>query len=370
MTEQNRLEQYRQELLDVDARIIELISKRKEVVLEIGRLKSRTDNDLRNFAMEKRVIENADNKARELDISPGVARDIIERLTAHSLALQEKVRVKDRGKGSGKTALVIGGRGKIGEWFALFLESQGFNVVIADPLVKNETGVQKRRWESFKDQFDITVVAAPLGISAKILEDLADKKSEGLIFDVASLKTPVKNSLKKLKDAGCKVTSVHPMFGPDTEMLAGRHVIFMDVGNRQAVEEAKELFVSTMASCVEMTLDEHDKLVAFVLGLSHLLNISFFTALANSGEQARRLSEISSTSFDAQLKVAHKISTESPHLYYEIQRLNQFRHSSQEALTTALKEIIAAIENDDEELFVQFMEQGRNYLKTLTHIQK
>ena len=29
-----------------------------------------------------------------------------------------------------------------------------------------------------------------------------------------------------------------------------------------------------------MGLDEHDRLIAYVLGLSHALNIAFFTALA------------------------------------------------------------------------------------------
>ena len=33
---------------------------------------------------------------------------------------------------------------------------------------------------------------------------------------------------------------------------------------------------------------EHDRLIAYVLGLSHALNISFFTALARSGEAAPR----------------------------------------------------------------------------------
>ncbi len=43
-----------------------------------------------------------------------------------------------------------------------------------------------------------------------------------------------------------------------------------------------------MAERVVMTLDEHDRLIAYVLGLSHALNIAFFTALAESGEEAPR----------------------------------------------------------------------------------
>ncbi len=94
------------------------------------------------------------------------------------------------------------------------------------------------------------------------------------------------------------------MFGPDTELLSGRHVIFVDVGTAGALEEARSLFASTMAERVVMTLDEHDRLIAYVLGLSHALNIAFFTALANSGEAAPRLAQLSSTTYDAQVDVA------------------------------------------------------------------
>ena len=43
---------------------------------------------------------------------------------------------------------------------------------------------------------------------------------------------------------------------------------------------ARELFAPTMAEQVVMSLDDHDRLIAYVLGLSHALNIAFFTALA------------------------------------------------------------------------------------------
>jgi chorismate mutase/prephenate dehydrogenase len=125
-----------------------------------------------------------------------------------------------------------------------------------------------------------------------------------------------------------------------------------------------------MAKCVEMTLDEHDKLVSFVLGLSHLLNIAFFTALSNSGEEIKRLHEISSTSFDSQLEVAQKISAENPHLYFEIQRLNRYRHLPQKSLTKALTEIIDTIESNNESNFVQYMTRGKEYLKTLPYVKK
>ena len=154
---------------------------------------------------------------------------------------------------------------------------------------------------------------------------------------MGSLKTPLRAGLDALVKAGCRVTSLHPMFGPDTELLSGRHVIFIDLGNSDALQEAQELFAPTMAERVVMGLDEHDRLIAYVLGLSHALNIAFFTALADSGEAAPRLAKLSSTTFDSQLEVASRVAAESPDLYFEIQSLNDYGGESLLALQQAVE---------------------------------
>ncbi len=130
----------------------------------------------------------------------------------------------------------------------------------------------------------ISIVAAtPLKIANVVLQELAARKPRGIVFDIGSLKTPLRQGIEALQSAGVKVTSVHPMFGPDTELLSGRHVIFIDMGNKEALEVAQELFGSTMAKQVVMGLDEHDRLIAYVLGLSHALNIASSPRLAESG---------------------------------------------------------------------------------------
>jgi chorismate mutase/prephenate dehydrogenase len=166
-----------------------------------------------------------------------------------------------------------------------------------------------------------------------------------------------------LKSHGCRVTSIHPMFGPDTELLSGRHVIFVDLGNAAALAEARALFASTMAEQVVMSLDDHDRLIAYVLGLSHALNIAFFTALAESGEAAPRLAKLSSTTFDSQLDVATRVAQESPDLYFEIQSLNDYGAESLEALAKAVERIRAAVLSRNHEVFVALMRQGRDYLE-------
>src|SRR5260370_5129216 len=133
---------------------------------------------------------------------------------------------------------------------------------------------------------------------------LAERKPRGLIFDLGSLKTPLRKGLDALIKAGCRVTSLHPMFGPDTELLSGRHVIFIDLGHAAALQEAQDLFAPTMAERVVMGLDEHDRLIAYGLGPSHALTIAFFMARAQSRAAAHRLPSASSADFDPQLHLA------------------------------------------------------------------
>ncbi len=112
-----------------------------------------------------------------------------------------------------------------------------------------------------------------------------------------------------------------------------------------------------------MSLDDHDRLIAYVLGLSHALNIAFFTALAESGEAAPRLARMSSTTFDSQLDVATRVAQESPDLYFEIQSLNDYGAESLEALTQAVERIRTAVQSQDHAAFAALMRQGRDYLE-------
>ena len=151
------------------------------------------------------------------------------------------------------------------------------------------------------------------------------------------------------------------MFGPDTRLLSGRHVIFADVGCREATDEARRLFEPTMADLVEMDLDSHDRLIAYVLGLSHAANIAFFTALAESGEDVPQLASLSSTTFDAQLEVAARVAGENPALYFEIQSLNEYGMEVLTALEQAVGRIRAAVAEGDVASFVEMMERGAAY---------
>ena len=205
------LEELRKQLTAVDEQIVDLIAERQRIVGEIGRDKQASGAGTRDYAREKDVLDMGRRRAEQVGIDPDLAEDILRRLIRSSLASQERERVIAEGKGDGQRALVIGGAGKMGGWFVDFFISQGFDTTIADRSIEDRPG-RFRNWTDAGVDYDVIVVAAPLAVSGRILAQLAVLKPRGLVFDIGSLKSPLIDGLAELRDAGCKVTSLHPMF--------------------------------------------------------------------------------------------------------------------------------------------------------------
>jgi len=346
----------------IDHELLQLVAERQTLGKQIAEVKRSSGQPTRDFRREREVLLKARRDADALGVSPALAESLLQSLIRGSLTTQEQARVASQGRGSGRSALVIGGRGKMGHWVADFLAAQGFAVTVADPSGEVAGYEYVADWKSSDLHHDLIVVATPIRIANDVLAELAERRPRGIVFDIGSLKTPLRSGLAALRAAGVRATSVHPMFGPDTELLSGRHVIHIDLGSPEAITAAQGLFTATMAEQTVMSLDEHDRLIAYVLGLSHAVNIAFFTALAESGEAAPRLAKLSSTTFDAQLDVASRVAQESPALYYEIQALNEYGGESLKALADAVDRLRGCVAAGNAAGFERLMDQGRDYL--------
>ncbi|MEO6185309.1 MAG: prephenate dehydrogenase/arogenate dehydrogenase family protein, partial [Steroidobacteraceae bacterium] len=210
------LEQLRQQLDQLDGELMTLIAKRQSIAREVAAAKRATGYPTRDYEREREVILGVRQRAERLGLPGDLAESIQRLLIRSSLTTQEQVSVATHAAGSGRRALVIGGAGKMGAWFARFLTSQGFEVQVADPSAAGSGVAAVADWRTLADLdvFDFIVVATPLGASTTILNELALRRPAGTVFDLGSLKSPIRGGLNALKAAGVNVTSLHPMFGP------------------------------------------------------------------------------------------------------------------------------------------------------------
>lgn len=86
---EDRLEELRAQIEAVDRELVQLIGKRHDLVLEVGRAKEALGKPVLDPPQEARVVRRAAEIARELGIDEEMTRDVIWRIIAGARDAQE-----------------------------------------------------------------------------------------------------------------------------------------------------------------------------------------------------------------------------------------------------------------------------------------
>lgn len=346
------LEDVRTEIQDIDHEILALMKRRLELARLVGEDKVSRNAAVRNIPQENKVIDRYRGYALENGMNPVYAEQVCRILMQESIEIQASL---PRTAARMRHIAIVGGYGKMGRWFADLLKGAGHRVDIIDPSSGNGLVLEDAKWA------DSVIVSVPISRTGPILRKLDEIcKPDALIFDVASLKSPF---IDVLKDMGSRrrVCSVHPMFGPSAESMYERNVIVCECGSDEAVDEAVELLGNHGADVRRMPVDEHDMYMSYVLGLSHAVNIAFFTVLDRSGIDFQDMKSVASTTFNKLMDTNESVALEDPYLYYEIQHLNSNREQMLREFDSAVHDVVDAALSDDPRAFKDLMDRGREY---------
>lgn len=358
------LQSLRAQVAAYDQQILELIARRLSTTRAIGEIKQRQGLPIRDFRVEVEVLRRAREQARSLGLDERVAEEIAERLMTAAVQTQAEL-PPVQPSGPRKRVHVVGGHGRMGSWLTRFFESQGHRVSLSDPQAGPLSSLERPLREAVND-CDVVVLATTLSATPSILGEVLELLSpehRPLIFDITSLKAGLIEPLRAASRAGHQVTSLHPMFAPGAALLHGRAVLVCDAGQRQATELAKSLFADTALGLYEVPLEEHDRLMTVVLGLSHLTNLIFGRAVARAGFPFALLGQIASTTFAKQIKTAAEVAGENPALYHEIQFYNRDTEAMLSNLESSLADFCQAARNPDGAEFSALMKATRDYLE-------
>lgn len=352
------LEDDREDLGDLDRRLVELIAERLELARSIGRRKKEAGIAIRDFKQEADVLRQARREAEALDVPPDLVEEIFEDLIEASLHVQEEVHVHAQYTAGERSAAVVGGHGKMGRWFCSFLSAQGYRVLVEDPKGPPEGYDALGGLAKARDQ-DLVVVTVPIRATREVLEQL--RGADGLVFDIASIKAPFADLLGDLADDGVRIASVHPLWGPRTRSLAGRNLMVMDCGDAKAARAATEIFEGTLARPIRIPLDDHDRWMAATLGLAHATNIWFAGVLRDSGMDFAEMAANGGSTFLRQSRLARSVVAEDAGLYHDIQALNPHMEEVYDEMQAGLSAFVEAVR--DREAFIEEMETARAFME-------
>jgi chorismate mutase / prephenate dehydrogenase len=350
MAEQT-LEDLREQIRLVDLELVARAAERLELARQVGELKRRQKLSTADYAQERTVMKRARGAAEERGLDPKLAEDLVARLIRASVTVQEEDSLRLAALGAGKSAVIVGGAGRMGRWLGRFLAAQGFTTAALDPAAAPEEDAWARR---ALPQAELVVCAAPPATIAELYTEWSGKPPPtGVVVDIASIKTPLVEPIRSLQRAGCRVASIHPMFGPSTVLLRDADVVICDTGDPEAAAAVEALFQPTTAHLVHLPLADHDRVMADLLSLAHAAAIAFALALSPAEHPVR------STTFQALESLAASVVRESPDVYYEIQARNPHSATAVERLSAAVERVAAAAASRDATEFRALFEEGR-----------
>jgi len=213
-----------------------------------------------------------------------------------------------------KEIAIIGVNGKMGKWFANYFHKMGFRVKGFDTNneIKEKFIEKANSLVSCILQIDYVLLCTPTKNTPEIIRLISkEMKRDSYLIEISSQKAKTAQTLLKTPSK-INPICIHPMFGPGSKNIAGKNVIIVPIKDAQKELTATKLLFPK-ANFVTIDAAEHDKKIAVILGLTHIINIAFANILAKD-EKISLTEKMSGTTFKAQKIIAESILTESPEL--------------------------------------------------------
>jgi len=229
-----------------------------------------------------------------------------------------------------KEIAIIGVNGKMGKWFANYFHKMGFKVKGFDTNneIKEKFIDKAHSLVSAILQIDYVLLCTPTKNTPEIIRLISKEMKRGsYLIEISSQKSKTAQTLLKTPSK-INPICIHPMFGPGIKNIVGNNVIIVPIKDAQKELTATKLLFPG-ANFVTIDAAEHDKKIAVILGLTHLINIAFANILAKD-DQISLTEKMAGTTFKAQRLIAESILTESAELIETIVSNPEVRRSGEE----------------------------------------
>lgn len=221
---------------------------------------------------------------------------------------------------------IIGGTGKMGRWFANLLIKGGKDVLITGRSeqklreVKEQLNVETSTSIAAVKSADIVIISVPIDTFEIVVKELQPHtRPEQIILDITSVKvSPVDIMHRYLKSAS--VLGTHPVFGPGARDLVNKNFVLTPTNEKeQALAEKVRQYLEKLGARVSlMPPQEHDKMMAVVLGLSHFIAIVAADTLLGLGK-LKTMGDIGGSTYKLLRTLAESVVSEDAEFYASLQ---------------------------------------------------
>ncbi len=255
----------------------------------------------------------------------------------------------------------------MGKWFTEYFVGSEYEVTGYDTENKN-FGKNVLVSESLIGAIlkaDYVVLCTPTRKTPEIIRLIAKEMKKGTyLIEISSEKSKVVAALSKMPDK-INPICIHPMFGPGVKTIKGQNIISVPVKDaKKELTVAKELFDG--ANFVTIDSIEHDKKIAVILGLTHLMNLVFANIISKD-EKMLLTEKMSGTTFRVQKILAEGIMTETPELIETIIANPEIRRVAEE-LWKDVGRLLTSVQESKTEEVIEYIKSCQERLSKHTNL--
>lgn len=267
-----------------------------------------------------------------------------------------------------KSISILGAGGKMGRWFVKFFLANGYQVTGYDieNEIKDKAVIKAQSLVGAILKADYVMLCTPTRRTPEIIRLIAkEMKRESYLIEISSQKSKTAASLSKMPSK-VNPLCIHPMFGPGTKKIKGQHIISIPIKDaKKELSVVKSLFPG--ANFVTIDVIEHDKKIAVILGLTHLINVAFANILAKD-DKISLTEKMSGTTFKAQKILTESIMTESPELIETIISNPEIRRAAEE-FWRDIGRLLTSVQEGKSEEVIDYIKSSQERLAKTTDLE-
>jgi prephenate dehydrogenase len=247
---------------------------------------------------------------------------------------------------------VLGSSGGMGRLFSRYFLSRGMTVVGFDVVKTKFNSPNFEAAESYTAAVraaDVVLVATPIDKTVETVKEVAPALSlQTCVVEITSVKGTILAPLKELvARRRARLLSLHPLFGPSLGTRSRMRLCVVKTDPR-SVSRARSLFPD--ATLIPMSLADHERQMAIVLSLTHLLNLAY-AGVVDRFLAPSKFRSVQTPTSGVQLTLAEGVLSQNPSLYSYIQVENEHSSEAIEAFADEIAMLRRMVEVKDRRAF-------------------
>ncbi|MEO0014515.1 MAG: hypothetical protein RLZZ535_2904 [Cyanobacteriota bacterium] len=282
-----------EKLEQIDRHIIELLGERMSLLNSESKLPSQ-EEQIANLAPLLNLVDVPQKVWSQLVSSCIASLEIKSPITAER----------------SRRVTIVGGRGRMGQFFAEQLTAAGHCVEI----------LGKKDWskaELLLSEAELVLISVPIEHTSAIIERTARYiASTTAVADITSIKT--KPVATMLACHSGPVMGLHPMFGPNKNSFAAQKIVVCPGRHNNSFQWFLDFMSSRGGELVFCQPQEHDRLMAIVQAVRHFSQFGFGVFLTAEQVDRERSLSMSSPNYRLEYEALQRFFGQNPSMYVDI----------------------------------------------------